>query len=232
MTSTDFKPDGPQAPFWESWYEGKKFTTDWSSRAFPTWIEHLSPLRDKQLRILEIGAWEGRGSIFLLNFFPRSHVTCMDIFMLGNEALFDTNVMETYTGRVEKIAARSVVGLDRLATSQRDPFDLIYVDGSYERDDVMTDSILAWRLLKVGGVLIWDDYELISAMPGYFIEDQNPKPAIDLFLSWRKHELEVLHSDYQVIVRKLKPHHPASTLDPEKREVQITSTTLSAKADN
>jgi len=154
----------------------------------------------------------------------------MDIFMLGNEALFDTNVMETYTGRVEKIAARSVVGLDRLATSQRDPFDLIYVDGSHERDDVMTDSILAWRLLKVGGVLIWDDYELISAMPGYFIEDQNPKPAIDLFLSWRKHELEVLHSGYQVIVRKLKPHHPASTLDPEKREVQIASTTMSDKS--
>jgi len=216
-TSTDFKSEDPQTKFWEPWYEGKKFTTDWSSRAFPTWIEHLSPLRDEPLRILEIGAWEGRGSIFLLNFFPKSHVTCMDIFMLGNEAFFDANVMDAYAGRVEKIAARSAVGLDRLATSQREPFDLIYVDASHDRDDVMMDSILAWRLLKVGGVLIWDDYEIVSAMPGHFIEDQNPKPAIDAFLSWRKHELEVLHSSYQVIVRKLKPHHPVSTLDPEQR---------------
>jgi FkbM family methyltransferase len=215
-TSAEFKKEHPQTPFWEAWYQGKIFTTDWSSRAFPTWIEHLSSLRDEPLRILEIGAWEGRGSIFLLNFFPKSHVTCMDIFMLGNETLFDVNVTNAYAGRVEKIAARSVVGLDRLATSQREPFNLIYVDGSHDRDDVMTDSILAWRLLKVGGILIWDDYEIFSAMSGCLIEDQNPKPAIDAFLSWRKDELEILHSGYQVIVRKLKPHHPASMLDPEK----------------
>jgi FkbM family methyltransferase len=217
-TATDVKSEDPQGAFWEQWYEGKKFTTDWSSRAFPTWIEHLSPLRDEPLRILEIGAWEGRGSIFLLNFFPKSQITCVDVFMLGNEALFDANVMDAYTGRVEKLAARSTVGLDKLATSQREPFDLIYVDGSHDRDDVMMDSILAWRLLRVGGVLIWDDYGIVSAMPGHFIEDQNPKPAIDAFLSWRKQELEVLHSGYQVIVKKLKPHHPANTLDPEKRK--------------
>jgi len=215
-TPTELKTEHQQAPFWEAWYQGKKFTTDWSSRAFPTWIEHLSFLRDEPLRILEIGAWEGRGSIFLLNFFPKSHVTCMDIFMLGNEALFDANVTNAYPRRVEKIAARSVIGLDRLATSQREPFDLIYVDASHDRDDVMTDSILSWRLLKVGGVLIWDDYEIFSVMSGSFIEDQNPKPAIDAFLAWRKDELEILHSGYQVMVKKLKPHHPASTLDPEK----------------
>jgi hypothetical protein len=53
-------------------------------------------------------------------------------------------------------------------------------------------------------------------MSGSFIEDQNPKPAIDAFLSWRKDELEILHSGYQVMVKKLKPHHPSSMLDPEK----------------
>jgi predicted O-methyltransferase YrrM len=215
-TPTELETGPRQAPFWKAWYQGKTFTTDWSSRAFSTWIEHLSPLRDQPLRILEIGAWEGRRSIFLLNFFPKSHVTCMDIFMLVSEALFDANVTKAYAGRVEKIASRSVTGLDRLATSQHEQFDLIYVDASRDRDDVMTESILSWRLLKVGGVLIWDDHEVFSAMSGSFVEDQNPNPAIDAFLSWRKDELEILHSGYQVMVKKLEPNHPASTLNPEK----------------
>ena len=59
--------------------------------------------------------------------------------MLVSEALFDANVTNAYGGRVEKIASRSVIGLDRLATSQHEQFDLIYVDASHDRDDVMTE---------------------------------------------------------------------------------------------
>ena len=38
-------------------------------------------------------------------------------------------------------------------------FDLIYIDGSHRRDDVMVDSLLAWSLLREGGFIIFDDYE-------------------------------------------------------------------------
>ena len=36
-------------------------------------------------------------------------------------------------------------------------FDVIYVDGSHFADDVLTDGINAWRLLKQGGIMIFDD---------------------------------------------------------------------------
>ena len=38
-------------------------------------------------------------------------------------------------------------------------FDLIYIDGSHSAKDVLLDSLLAWRLLRPGGAMVWDDYE-------------------------------------------------------------------------
>lgn len=37
-------------------------------------------------------------------------------------------------------------------------FDLIYIDASHDAVDVLADAILSFRLLKVGGVIIFDDY--------------------------------------------------------------------------
>jgi len=168
------------------------------------------------LDILEIGSWEGRSTLFFLNFFPLSRITCLDIFMLGNDGLFDANVMQRHSHRVRKIASRSITALDRFATREKRSFDFIYVDGSHERDDVMMDTLLSWRLLKVGGTLIWDDYDIISAMPGCFNRGEDPKPAIDAFLAWREGEYELLHVGYQVIVKKTKPHSevPMNLMDP------------------
>jgi predicted O-methyltransferase YrrM len=202
---------------WDKWFENGTFTTDWSSRAFPTWNEHLNHLRDKPINILEIGSWEGRGSIFFLNYFPKSTLTCLDIFMIDNsEGRFDKNVAP-YSDRLRKIKSRSGPALDMLYTREAASFDLIYVDGSHDRDDTMLDTVLSWRILKDGGIIIWDDYNIFEAMKGHFAhEDQNPKPAIDAFLEWHKDEIEILHLGYQVIGRKIKEAYKASALDPAK----------------
>jgi predicted O-methyltransferase YrrM len=39
-------------------------------------------------------------------------------------------------------------------------FDLIYVDGSHAKLDVITDALLCWRLLDRAGLMIFDDYRL------------------------------------------------------------------------
>jgi predicted O-methyltransferase YrrM len=36
-------------------------------------------------------------------------------------------------------------------------YDLIYIDGSHFPADVLEDAVLSWRLLKPGGMLIFDD---------------------------------------------------------------------------
>jgi predicted O-methyltransferase YrrM len=37
-------------------------------------------------------------------------------------------------------------------------FDIIYIDGNHEPEYVLEDAVLAFRKLKVGGYLIFDDY--------------------------------------------------------------------------
>lgn len=38
-------------------------------------------------------------------------------------------------------------------------FDLVYIDGSHMRVDVLVDAVLAWPLLQPGGLMVFDDYE-------------------------------------------------------------------------
>ena len=160
--------------------------------------------------MLEIGSWEGRSAVFFLEFLPRCRVTCIDTFEGGAEhADFDPTIMSSiearfesnlasYGQRVRKIKSRSLPALDRLAQDS-EAFDLIYIDGSHMRDDVLLNSVLAWRLLAPDGICIWDDYT-------WGLSDRShadrPQPAIDAFLDLHCDELQILHAQDQVIVQK------------------------------
>ena len=55
---------------------------------------------------------------------------------------------------------------DLLSQAAADPevrFDVIYVDGNHEYKEVLHDGILSWNLLKSGGIMIFDDGELVKS---------------------------------------------------------------------
>jgi hypothetical protein len=58
--------------------------------------------------------------------------------------------------------------LDYLAfcLSQGRRFDLIYIDGSHEGLDALTDIVMAYPLLRPDGWLVFDDYFWRSESPG------------------------------------------------------------------
>ena len=199
------------APRLERLFAGREFSSDWASGNIPYWVDHLGPHRGEIRRVLEVGTWEGRSAVFFLDFFPEATVTCVDTFgggidNHGNpterveipfiESRFDANVA-AFGDRAIKIKSRSLPALDRLAASG-ERYDLIYVDGSHERDDVMIDSLLCWRLLRPGGFMIFDDYRWSPDKPAA----ERPAPAIDAFLDWYADDLVELHRRYQVIVRR------------------------------
>lgn len=191
----------------EFWFAGKDFSTDWTSGNFPNWTRVFADRREDISRILEIGAWEGRSAIFFLEFFRNAQISCIDAFASGGtstnpalhlaEARFDKNTRQ-YGARVTKIAAESVVALHGLIKAGK-TFELIYVDGSHIRDDVLIDSLMMWRLTAPGTIVIWDDYE--GGRP-----DQAPesrvKAAIDYFLSLYGKQLSILHRGYQIIAQR------------------------------
>lgn len=187
---------------WAAWFEGKEFTTDWASAHFGVWSRVLSPFRREGLRVLEIGSFEGRSAIFWLEYLLESRVTCVDKSLRTKrehqdvEGRFDRN-LAPYGERVRKIGRPSAEVLP-LLNSEGEFFDLIYIDGSHRRDDVMVDCLLSWRLLPPGGVMIFDDYLHELEKPPAL----RPKDAIDMFLSWHADELTELSRGYQIILRR------------------------------
>eukprot|EP00198_Chlamydomonas_reinhardtii_P007168 XP_001696504.1 predicted protein [Chlamydomonas reinhardtii] len=87
----------------------------------------------------------------------------------------------------------------QLALVPRPVFDLVYIDGSHMRADVISDAVMSWPLLKVGGLLVFDDY----AWPDYADNPAcHPRQAVDAFLQLYGHQLHVLSVGYQVMVQR------------------------------
>lgn len=192
------------------WYEGKEFSSDWTSNNFRVWSACLASMRDRPLNILEIGSWEGRSAIFFLEYCRLSRITCIDPFVGGQnefvdsaggftrvEQRFDANTA-SYAGRVTKLKSISSKALIDLQ-DQKQSYDLIYIDGAHERDAVHVDSLLAWPLLKNGGTIIWDDYAWERHQP---IETR-PEEAINVFVASRRKEIKVLHVGHQIVAQKV-----------------------------
>lgn len=79
----------------------------------------------------------------------------------------------------------------------------MYVDGSHLAPDVLTDAVLAFRAVRPGGLIVFDDYELAAGCGAEPSRD-DPKIAVDAFLACFAGQVEVLHKGFQVIVRRAR----------------------------
>jgi predicted O-methyltransferase YrrM len=184
-----------------AWFAGKDFTTDWVSKKMGNWLPVLAHLRDRQADVLEVGTYEGRSAIAFLSFLPQAKVTCIDTFQIRNnpglEERFDRNVAE-FGERVVKIKDRAANALDKLRREGAS-YDAIYLDAGKGRDWVFALSALAWPLLRVDGVLIWDDLAWGKDRPGA----ERPAEGIRLFRMAFAKCLDVLYEGEQLITRKI-----------------------------
>ena len=171
------------------------FSEDWFSSNIPHWKELFQILNKKgtdELKILEIGAYEGCSTTWLVDnmlHHPESRLITCDTFEGSAEhteeqknGLFDRfqdNLMvSTYPEKVLPFKNRSNELMADLIRRKL-KFDIIYVDGSHETPDVYRDAVNGYRLLKDDGVIIFDDYQWPANNP-----DWKPvKAAIDRFES-------------------------------------------------
>jgi len=186
------------------------FSHDWFSDKLWLWHEILAPYRDSKVRILEVGAFEGRSVVFLAEYLPRSLIVAIDHFVLkkgwtstqgitlpqDTEISFDNNV-SSYSDRIRKISMESVRGLS-LLIEERAKFEIIYIDASHTARDVLSDALLAWRLLEIGGLMIFDDFLLDICH-----WDEGPVgPGVIWFLRVFSGSYDWVHAGWQVVVRK------------------------------
>ena len=200
-----------------------RFTVDWFSHVVPVWQQLLH--RFQPSRFLEIGAYEGRSACFIIQSLAGQRpieLHCVDTWEGGvghdNDAMFkveprfDSNLRLALAGARHKVdfhkhkGASSDILPRLLAEGRREHFDLIYVDGSHQAPDVLADAVLSFQLLKVGGLLIFDDYVWSPEAPGEQDFFHLPKPAVDAFVNIYQRKLEVIMAPlYQLYTRKTAP---------------------------
>lgn len=180
------------------------FTSDWFTHRIPAWRKHILPAyKDKFAKWLEIGSYEGRSAIWTLaNILTHkdSQIVCIDPWLNeGVETRFNTNIMAT--GMHDKVQKLKGFSTDLIHLLGKHTFDVVYVDGDHQAKSALADAVHAWRVLKPGGYLIFDDYKW--NFPQGQGEGKIPaSKGIDAFLEFFADELNVVHHDYQVIVQK------------------------------
>lgn len=183
------------------------FTEDWFSRHIPIWDSIITRL--KPGKILEIGSFEGRSACYLIEKCPGLidgdvSITCVDSWEGGREhqpggmseavmteveRRFDHNTglalgrasRPVALSKVKQCSRDAMAGL--IAAGSAESFDLIYIDGSHEAPDVLSDAVMAFSLLRVGGTLIFDDYVWADQTSEKRDPSHMPKPAIDAFVN-------------------------------------------------
>ena len=179
-----------------------EFTRDYFTSNIKVWSGILAPfVGQPDLRYLEVGVSEGRSALWMLEnvlTHPTAFAVCVDPFRdsYGAEGRFYANLKKSgCANRVEVLKGYSQIVLRTLPLES---FDIVYVDGGHRAPDVLEDGVLSYRLLKLGGVLIFDDYHWQPTRAAM----ERPAAAIDVFRQFFASQLEVLHGDYQVVFRR------------------------------
>jgi predicted O-methyltransferase YrrM len=175
-----------------------EFTSDWFKSHVPIWKHLLSHLKEKPCRCLEIGTHEGRSAIWIAeNLLSNGgSLTCVDPWRSRDvEARFDRNLAScARRSQISKLKGFSWAVTRTLPLAS---YDFVYIDGSHEGRHVLEDAVLAFRLLRKHGIIIFDDYRRPDSG-----QHRTPRPAIDAFLDLRHAEIEVLHHEDQVAIRR------------------------------
>lgn len=177
---------------------------DWFSPNVPVWNAAMAEFKDHPgLRYLEIGCFEGRSAVWMLENVltgEGSTLTCIDPY----QAHVGEEVKQRFLANVETAGASGRVTLivgfsqEQLRPLPLDSFDIIYIDGDHRAAPVLEDAVLSWRLLKVGGLMIFDDYDWEITRPA----PDRPLMGADFFTEAFRDKVEVMHRDYQLILRK------------------------------
>jgi predicted O-methyltransferase YrrM len=177
------------------------------------WDNHLLHFIGKPVKILEIGVFKGEAMEKFAQVFLESNKDAeyygIDTWE-GSPEYVEINFKEIEKSALARknasprknninfIKKESVIALPELIIKNI-KFDIIFIDASHTAKDVLYDSILAFKLLNVNGLAIFDDYLWQKLEPNIF----TPKPAIDAMLNIFKDEIDVLYMGYQVIIKKV-----------------------------
>lgn len=193
----------------------RKFNFNWFDGQIGLFNHFLNDLKGKpNLKFLEVGSFEGKSTCWMLDNILTSvdsTIDCIDTWEGGFEhsEISMPDIYKNFLSNIETNPGQVVIKkgvsfnvlLQMLATGEyNERYDFIYIDGGHTVKDVLPDLILSFKMLKPGGIMAMDDYTWGSTE---FTLDKRPQLAIDAFLVGWSSELQVIHKNYQVWIKKL-----------------------------
>jgi len=197
-----------------------KFTETWFDGMIPTWKQvfewYEKEYPFKILNVLEIGCFEGRATIWLCeNFLKHNDVTydVIDTFQgsetesgmknilmkvkeeenfIENNFRHNISFFENIKFNVHKGYSQKILP----SFEECEKYDFIYIDASHRADDTFIDSYYANKLLKKGGLIIFDDFGWKD--PNNLHPSNSPELGIKVFQMIYEHEYHKLFDGYQI----------------------------------
>lgn len=185
-----------------------KFTSDWFSHHEQSWRNIFKAVGwngNEEKTVVEIGSFEGRSTIWILGNLLKndeSRIYCLDTWQGGVEHVrenfgdvwsrFSENISES--GWQEKVVIKKGYSKGNLLDLWHNELkaDFVYVDGSHQASDVLTDLVVGFEILKSGGVMICDDYVWINEDVKHVDVLNNPKIAIDAFVNINRRNIRII----------------------------------------
>ena len=184
----------------------KNFSNKWFLNNFDIFNFFLPKEKNSKFDYLEVGCFEGLSSFFVLSEYKAVNAILLDIWDMPNpnsktlshnfnsiEKAFDNNLSGF---NFTKIKDDSVVAMRKLF-KQNKSFDFIYIDGSHNGEDILSDAIEAFKILKKEGLIFFDDflqYDKNRTLQSY--------DGIEKFLNLYSNYLKIEYFQNNLVVRK------------------------------
>ena len=184
----------------------KNFSNKWFLNNFDIFNFFLPKEKNSKFDYLEVGCFEGLSSFFVLSEYKAVNAILLDIWDMPNpnsktlshnfnsiEKAFDNNLSGF---NFTKIKDDSVVAMRKLF-KQNKSFDFIYIDGSHNGEDILSDAIEAFKILKKEGLIFFDDFlqhDKNRALQSY--------EGIEKFLTLYSSYIKIEYFQNNLVVRK------------------------------
>ena len=195
-----------QKKIFEQKLDHKNFSQKWFLNNFEIFTFFLP--KDKSLKFdyLEVGCYEGLSSFYVLSEYKSVNAFFLDIWDMPNP---NSKTLSHNFGLIEKTFDQHLSGFDfkkmkndsvismRKLLKENVHFDFIYIDGSHNGEDILSDAIEAFKILKVNGLMFFDDFlqhddnRILQSYVG-----------IDKFLSLYSNYLKIEYFQNNLVVRK------------------------------
>jgi len=195
-----------QKKIFEQKLDHKNFSQKWFLNNFEIFTFFLP--KDKSLKFdyLEVGCYEGLSSFYVLSEYKSVNAFFLDIWDMPNP---NSKTLSHNFGLIEKAFDQNLSGFDfkkmkndsvismRKLLKENVHFDFIYIDGSHNGEDILSDAIEAFKILKVNGLMFFDDFlqhddnRILQSYVG-----------IDKFLSLYSNYLKIEYFQNNLVVRK------------------------------